>query len=477
MDDRHQLKIPRVRMLSPEDCRIIHQSSLKVLERTGVDVLDPSAVDLFAAAGCTVDGRRVKVPPQLVDRALHDTPSGVRIANRAGAPAMCLEGDRVYFGTGSDTPHVIDIDSGARRRSVLADVVNVSRIVDSLPEIDFLMCSGIADDVNSQITDIYHFEAMVSNSSKPIVFTSWSLDNLRTIVEMAEAVAGGAEALRANPFIILYAEPISPLIIQPESAQKLIFMAEKELPVVFAPSVTTGATGPVTLAGGLVQGNAEILAGLVLAQLVRPGTPFIYGGSGEPLDMSVSVMSYAAPESMMMVAGYTDMAKHYRLPLFGYAGCSDSNLYDQQASLESALWILMSTLSGGNLVHDVGYINNGLTTSLEQLLVSDEVIGMVRRIAGGFEIDDENLALDLIHQVGPGGEYLTSTHTLNHFRKNWFPSLVSRQTYEDWARNGAQDLGTRARKRAKKILENHRPERLPDDVRESLRKIVRSIDR
>jgi trimethylamine--corrinoid protein Co-methyltransferase len=411
-----------------------------------------------------------------VEKALQHTPSGVHLFDRGGNPAMDLEGENVYFGTGSDTPNVIDLETGERRKTVLKDVVDVSRVVDSLSEISFLMCSGIANDVSSEITDIYHFEAMVNNSSKPIVFTAWSLDNLKTIVGMAELVAGGEEALRSRPFITLYTEPISPLILQADSAQKLMFMAEKELPVVFAPSVTTGATGPVTLAGGLVQGNAEILAGFVLAHLVREVTPLIYGGSGEPLDMSVSVMSYAAPESMMMVAGYTDMAKHYNLPLFGYAGCSDSNLYDQQASLESSLWILISTLTGGNLVHDVGYINNGLTTSFEQLVVSDEVIGAVRRIAGGIQVNEETLALDLIHEVGPGGEYLTSTHTLNHFRENWFPSLICRATHENWSDNGALDLGTRANKRAREILENHRPEPLPEDIQTRLREIVKSVD-
>jgi trimethylamine--corrinoid protein Co-methyltransferase len=219
------------------------------------------------------------------------------------------------------------------------------------------------------------------------------------------------------------------------------------------------------------------MAGYVLANLVRPGTPFIYGGSGEPMDMSAMLMSYAAPESMLVVSALTDMSKYYGLPSFGYAGCSDSNLYDQQASLESSLWILMASLNGANLVHDVGYINNGLTTSLEQIVVSAEVVGSVRRIAGGIEVDKETMALDLIAEVGPGGEYLTSEHTLRHFRDNWFPRLISRDPYEKWEKKGRKDLGNRANEFVRHILENHEPKPLEGRVADELRRIVRVRDR
>jgi trimethylamine--corrinoid protein Co-methyltransferase len=464
-----------MRMLSEEQCGVIHRSSLEVLERTGVKVQEPSAVEVFRSAGCAVDDARVRIPGSVVERALENAPSCVRVHDRDGQLAMILEDNNVYFGTGSDTPNVVDPYTGKRRPCVLDDIVRVSKVVDALENLSFAMCSGIASDVHPYISDIHHFEALVNHTTKPIVFTAWSLENLKTIVAMAEVVAGGEDLLRNRPFLILYTEPISPLILPEASTRKLMYMASRSLPVVFAPSVTTGATGPVTMAGGLVQGNAEILAGFVLANLVNEGTPLIYGGSGEPLDMSTSLMCYAAPESMMMVAAYTDMARHYRLPLFGYAGCSDSPLYDQQASLESALWILVSTLTGGNLVHDVGYINNGLTTSFEQLVVSDEVIGMVRRIAGGFEINDETLALDLIESVGPGGEYLTSGHTLRHFRDNWFPKLMSRRSFEEWDRNGRHDLGARATERVRSILEGHRPEPLIERTSNELRCIVEAV--
>jgi len=477
MKERQRLRSPRLHFLTREKIEKIHGATLTVLKETGILVKDPRALEILKNAGCPGDGERVKIPYSLVENALKNAVSRIMISDRSGRPAMALEGDDAWFGTGSDTPHVIDPYTGQRRRAVLKDIEDVSRLVDALPELSFIMCSGIASDVNPEKSDIHHFLAMVSRTEKPVVFTSWNLANLATIIEMAAVVAGGEDRLRANPFLALYTEPISPLVLGRESTQKLMFMAERALPVVFAPGMITGATGPVTLAGGIVQANAEILAGYVLANLVRPGTPFIYGGSGEPMDMSAMLMSYAAPESMLVVSALTDMSKYYGLPSFGYAGCSDSNLYDQQASLESALWILIAGLNGANLVHDVGYINNGLTTSFEQIVVSAEVVGSVLRMAGGIDVDEETMALDLIAEVGPGGEYLTTEHTLRHFRDNWFPRLIARDPYEKWEQKGRKDLGSRANEFVRRVLEKHEPKSLDGRIAEELRRIVRSSDR
>jgi trimethylamine--corrinoid protein Co-methyltransferase len=474
MHDKFRLHIPRLHILSRDQIEQLHLSTLEVLRRTGVDVQESRALEVFQKGGCSVENKRVRIPSHLVEWALGNTPPQVALSDRNGNPAMLLEENHVYFGTGSDTPNVVDPFTGERRLAVLKDVANVARTVDFLDGMSFVMNSGIASDVDPDISDIYHFEAMVSNTTKPIVFTAWNLENLETIVQMAEIVSGGAEKLKNSPFLVLYTEPISPLVLGEESTQKLMFMAEKSLPVIFTPAVLTGGTGPVTIAGGLVQGNAEILAGYVLANLINKGTPFIYGGGVLPIDMSTSLMSYASPEFMLATSALTDMARYYRLPMFSFAGCSDSCVYDQQASLEGALWTLLSSLSGGNLVHDVGYINNGLTMSFEQLVASNEVIGLVRRIIRGFEISDETLALDLIDEIGPGGEFLTSKHTLENFRRNWFPQLLSRITYERWEKEGKKDLGQRAGDKARYILENHKPLPLENNIRKKLRQLIQS---
>jgi len=477
MNDKYRLGIPRLKVLSDDQLELIHLSTLEVLRRTGIAVKEPKAVEIFKKAGCFVDGERVRIPAHLVERALRVTPPRVAMSDRNGNPAMFLEDSNVYFGTGSDTPHISDLKTKKRRLTVLKDIEDVARVVDFLPELSFLMCSGIASDVNPKISDLHHFWAMVNHTEKPVVFTAWSLENLKAIIRMAEAVAGGAKELRTSPFLALYTEPISPLTLAAESTQKLMFMAEKALPVVFTPGLLTGATGPITIAGGLVQANAEMLGGYVLAQSIREGMPFIYGGGVFPIDMATGLLRYAAPEGLLATSAVTDMARFYRLPMFSFAGCSDSNIYDEQAAIEGALWTLLSSLNGGNLVHDVGYINNGLTTSYEQLVVSNEVISMVRRITGGFEINEETLALDLIHTVGPGGEYLTSEHTLRHFKENWSPRLFSRTSYERWQKEGKKDLAERANEKAKEILKTHTPRPLEDGLQAEIGKIVKSMDR
>ncbi len=477
MKDKYRLNVPRLNILTRDKLETIHLATLEVLRRTGVAVKEPQARELFKKGGCSVDGERVRIPAHLVEWALRNTPPRVAMCDRTGNPAMFLEENNTYFGTGSDTPNILDPYTRERRVAVLADIANVAKAIDGLEEMSFVMCSGIASDVNPKISDLHHFEAMVSHTEKPIVFTAWSLENLEAILEMAEAVAGGAERLRMNPFLALYTEPISPLTLALESTQKLMLMAKKGLPVVFTPGAIGGATAPITIAGGTIQGNAEILAGYVLANLIRKGTPFIYGGAVTCLDMATTTMCYASPEFMLATSVVTDLARFYRLPMFSFAGCSDSNLYDQQASLESALWILLSTLNGGNLVHDVGYVNNGLTTSFEQLVVSDEVIGLVRRITGGIEVNEETMAVGLIDEVGPGGEFLTCDHTLRHFRENWFPRLISRLPYDKWDKTEKKDLGERANARARHILENHKPRPLEEKIRAELRKIIAAKDK
>ncbi len=467
----------QLKVLSESQLEELHSAALEILRRTGVEVLAGEARELLRAAGAKIDGSRVRIPPGLVEWAIRVAPSQVVICNRDASPAMYLERRRSYYGTGSDTPKVIDPYTGERRVPKKADVAGVAKVCDYLSNIDFVMCMGIARDVTESISDLHHFEAMVNNTKKPIVFTAWDLENLKDIVEMAEAVAGGPEALRYNPFIVLYLEPISPLQLALEATEKLLYIASKGLPTVWTPGQVSGATSPVTIAGALAQGNAEALSGLVIAQLKREGTPVIYGGCALLMDMATTSPSYAAPEFMLSVAAWAELAHHYGLPVWGYAGCSDSKVFDGQAALEAAMNTLVATLSGQNLVHDVGYIESGITGSFEQLVTSNEVIGMAKRITKGIEITEQTLALDVIDAVGPGGHFLAQDHTLLHFRENWFPKLMDRNNYETWVEKGKKTLGQRANERVREILETHAPEPLPEEVRGKLEAIIERAEK
>ncbi len=464
---------PRFQVLSPDQVQEMHFGTLEVLRRTGVKVLLADARELLAKAGCWLDGELVRFPPHLVEWALRAAPSQITLCDRRGRPALELAGHRTYFGTGSDCPFVIDPHTGERRQSRFADVADFARLADGLPNIDFHMCMAIAQDLPQATADILHFEAMIGNTTKPVCFTAWNLENLKLIVEMGEAVAGGEEAFRRSPFAILYTEPVSPLQHIVEGTSKLLYMARKGLPVVYTPGMTFGAVAPVTSAGGLLVANAELLSGLVIAQLSREGLPFVYGGGVSIMDMRHMNVAYAAPEFMINMAALCDLARYYRLPVFSFGGCSDAKCFDEQASLEGALWILTTALAGGSLSHDAGYLEYGLTASMEMTVMNDEIIGLVRRILGGVEVSEETMALELIDRAGPEGNFLEQDHTLRHFRENWYPTLLDRSSYSAWQAAGGSTYGARARARVHELLESHRPEPLPETSRAAVQAIVR----
>jgi len=463
---------PRFQLLSEAQLERVHWAALEVLRRTGVNVLVEEARELLKKAGAKVDGVRARLPSHLVEWAIRTAPSRVVLCDRNGKPAMYLEGTMAYYGTGSDTVHTIDPYTGEKREAVKTDIANAAKVCDALPNIDFVMCMGIGSDVTGSISDLHHFEAMVNNTKKPLIPTAWNVVNCRDIVEMAEIVADGPDALRQNPFIVMYTEPISPLILATDPTEKILYMASKGLPVICGTGKVGGATCPVTLAGALAQGIAEGLAGVTVAQLKQEGTPVIFGGERLHMDMSSTLCSYGAPEFMLSVVCNAEMATYYKLPSWSYAGCSDAKTFDQQAAFEGAMMSLLAGLSGGNLNHDVGYLEAGLTSSLEFIVASDEFVGWIKRLMRGIEISEEMFALDVIDRVGPGGQFLTEGHTYRHFKEDWFPRLLDRGSYEVWKEKGRRTLGERANQRVKEILEDYLPEPLPESVRKKLLMII-----
>lgn len=467
---------PSLCVLSESQIDEIHRATLEVLRRTGVVVQVEEIRTRMRQAGCWIDGERVFIPPHLVEWAIRTAPKRIVLCDRDGNAHMHLEGRKGYYGTGSDTPFIIDPESGQRRKAVLEDIRSVARLVDALEEIDFLMCMGIASDVTEAISDLHHFKVMVENTQKPIVYTAWDRSNLEDIIHMAEAVAGGEEALRRNPFCALYSEPISPLTHARESGEKLLYIAGKGLPVVYTPGMQIGGTAPVTLAGALVQANAEQLSGLLICQLIREGAPVICGGGILFMDMAKGLISYAAPEFMLAMTAFSELCHHYELPIFSFSGCSDSKIFDEQAAAEGALWMMLTALSGGNLIHDVGYIESGLTASYDQIVAMNEIAGLVKRFMQGMEVTDETLAVDVIDRVGPMGHFLGDDHTFKHFRENWVPSLLDRSTFADWESDGAHSLRERVRARVQTTLEHHSPEPLPDEIGSKLDEVLASAE-
>lgn len=469
---------PLFSILTARQCEEIVLAAQEVLERTGVTVLDEEARDIMAKAGCWVDGIHVRIPSAVVRRALQSVPNRVTLCNsRTGSRDVLLEGHNAYFGTGSDTPFTIDPYSGQRKRSTRQSVGNACKVMDALPNIDFIMSLGIVQDVPALVSDRHQFESQILNTSKPIVTTAHDIHGFADIIEMCEIVAGGAEELRQHPFMTLYAEPISPLQHAWEAASKLVLAAKKGLPVVYTPCIMSGGTGPATKAGILTQALAESLSGLVINQSTREGAPFIMGGVLTIMDMSSTLFSYGSPELDLQMSAYADVAHHLRLPMFGTAGCSDSCLVDEQAGIEAAISIAMTCLSGPNLNHDVGYIEYGSTSSLEYLAINNDVIGMARRFARGIAVSDETLALDVIDAVGPGNDFLSEPSTLKHFEAETSGAdLLDYQRYESWQGTGSKTLFERANERVREIIENYEVDPLPREVQEGIRALVERAD-
>jgi trimethylamine---corrinoid protein Co-methyltransferase len=462
---------PRFRKLSDDQVERLHHASLEILDRTGIRLYEPEALELLEKKGVHLeDGNRVRIPPGLVEWALSVAPKRAVLCDRSGRRVMPLERNNVFFGTGSDCPNVIDVRTGERRPGLLQDIVEASIVCDALENIDFLMSFCNASDLPQDTADRHQMRAMLMNSTKPILFVTTEFEGSIDVIHMAEAIAGGEEELRRNPICACYINVSHPLRHNQEALRKLLFLSGKGLPTTYTPVVLRGGTGPVTAAGAIALANAGELAGLVIAQLKREGAPVILtGGVNDMLDMRSTVDAYADPTNRVMLV---ELAHRYDLPIFGLTGCSDSKLPDEQAAAEAAFSILLETLAGAQLAHDVGYLEGGMTNSIEQVVICDELIAYTKHFMRSLEINEETLALDLIDQIGPDGDFLSSEHTLEHYREDWYPKLFDRSQYDIWKRKGSKTLRERARDKALKLLETHQPEPLPADVQKKVDAIV-----
>jgi trimethylamine--corrinoid protein Co-methyltransferase len=450
-------------MVSDQQVRELHYATLEILSKTGVKMQDPRGRELLLEAGAWESDGRIKIPENMVADAIDLAPSRIPMYNRLGKLTMPLELGKVFFGSGSDTTFTIDLDTGERRRSVAQDVLNMAKVGDALDSIDFVMSMANPSDVPSDDLYLHAFMNMVRGSIKPNVYTAKDRKDMEDIYRIAVAIAGSENDLREKPFLLHYSEPISPLYIIEESLQKLIFCAEKGIPAAYIPSPNTGGGGPITLAGAVALGNAECLVGLIIAQLTRPGTPFLYGMNTAALDMKSTIVSYGSPEWSMGMGAWTALARCYNLPVWGYGGATDSKVVDSQAGIEATFSILNAFLARCTLVHDVAYIEYGSTSSMEMLVIADEIIRMTRYLMEGLRVDENTLALEVIHQVNPGGGFLAEEHTMDNFRTaQWLPDLIDRSRHDSWEKAGSKDMYVRANERARKLLAEHQVPPLPE---------------
>jgi trimethylamine---corrinoid protein Co-methyltransferase len=463
---------PRFSMLTEDQIERVKRTAFEVLGKVGFKVLHKGVREMLKSAGAIVEEESVKIPEFIVQGCLDTAPKGWYLYDRQGNRAMDVSGRNSFYGTSTASPNTKDALTGEYHETRVEDLARAAKIADRLDNIDWVMPMGSAQDVPAIAAELHEFYATVTNTTKPIVFLAYSPRGTELIYDMAAEVAGGVDKLREKPFLVLYPEPISPLVMPEYSAERILIAADRCMPQMMGPAIQPGATGPVTMAGAVAQGVAESLFCVVLAQLRRPGCPVGLGCNFGILDMAQGLMSVGSPEMSLALAAQGEVAQSLGLPTWGLAGATDSKCLDAQAGAEAAYHIMAQGMAGLNLIHDVGYMDMSMACSVEQLVMSNDIIGMTKRFLSGFEVSDEHLALDVISKVGPGGHYLDQPHTMKHFKSQlWRSKVFTRQPYERWKETGSKTVEDRVREEIKDILGTHQAESLSDSVISELDRI------
>ncbi|ATW26369.1 trimethylamine methyltransferase family protein [Candidatus Formimonas warabiya] len=463
----------RIEVLSHEEMETIFAGALTVLEGTGVKVYSEEACRLLAEAGCQVEDHLVKIPEAVVRKAIESAPSCIDIYNREGELAMQLSGHNSYFGPGVTCPYFFDPVTMERKPATKKNVVDVAKVADALKNVDFLMSLCMVGDETPELADLHEVHAMIQNSTKPILSWAFTKENLSDIIDMCAEAVGGMDCLRAKPNLIMYAEPTTPLVHTKEAVEKLMLLARKGIPAVYSPGMTLGGTTPITIAGALTVGLSEGLTGVVISQLVNPGAPIITSANAGALDMSTLQAAYGSPEMCLEDAAATQIYRWLGIPTFGLAGATDAKVIDAQAIAEVTMEIIFSLGSGANLVHDLGMMDIGMTGSIHLLTICDEIVGMARRLSEGVIVDEDRMAAEMIHEVGPGGNFIVQEHTVKYLRSVLFrPELATRAIYDAWQKDGGKTMQDKAYEKVQRILSEHKPKPLEQSKKEKIDAIL-----
>lgn len=462
-----------------EEMERIHNSTLHVLENVGLIVEGQEAMRLFADAGANVDFETclVKLPPSLVEEAIVSVPSTINLAGRGNKGFSWGDG-KVRFCSFGESPQIVDPYTKKNRNVTKQDEANYAKVVDALEEHDMCWDAWVATDIPNATYVLHSYDAYVNNTVKPACIATPNGTLAKAIVKMATAVAGSEQNLRENPVCIAGTCPKSPLSLDEGICESTIVLARAGIPIINMSALTSGGTGPVTLAGTLVVHNAEQLACFVLAQLAAEGAPCIYGSCTSALDLRRATGTYGCPELGMFSAAFAALCRYYCFPGVVAGFWTDSKIGDMQCGHEKTLTGLLPALSGADMIFGTGCLTAGLNGSLGQLVADNDMISMIRRVLKGIPIDEEELALEVIEDVGPKGNFLSEPHTIDNMSESQvYPELLDRNTNADWLNAGGKTLAQRADERVLQILENHKPEPLPAEVQEALTAIIAETER
>lgn len=458
--------------LSNDEVQTIHATSIKVLEKIGIEIENENAAKILAEAGANVDfqKKRVLISEELVKEALEKVPSEVRLSGFDGKHDLVFAGENVYFNPGSTALYMLDRETMKMRRPVSKDFADFVRLTDYLEHIQAQSTAMTVSDVPDSVVDRFRFYLILKNSVKPIIAGAFTIEGIYDMKHMLEIVVDGEETLRKKPCLLIDVCPSPPLKWSKITSQNLIDSAKFHIPIEIIPAPQLGSTAPATLAGLLVQHNAEFLSGLVMSQLVNAGVPVIYSGSPSVMDMRYGTGCVGNIEVAMLSAGYAQIARAYGIPSGAYLGISETKTVDAQTGLESANGLVIGTLAGINCITGSGMLGFENCQSFEKLVIDNEICGMALRMIKDIIVDEETLAFDLIKKVGPGGQFLSEKHTLKWFQTEEYVSslVIDKISKPKWESTGAKDALKRARELVDEILTEHHPKPLTPDKEKEL---------
>jgi trimethylamine--corrinoid protein Co-methyltransferase len=469
-----------LRILCPEDVQRIHTATLDIIENVGVRFPSKWALDIWEAHGATVDRDTmiIKAPGYVIEDALKQAPPVYTLAARDPAQDLPLDGNHVYVGTDGCGVQMIDIHTGERRRSVLQDVIDITRVADFMEEIAFHWVAVSAQDCPVETRGLHELRAIWENTTKHVQTESiYSKHEARAAVEMAAAIAGGREMLRERPILSIMQCTASPLGQDGGSVDAALIGAEAGLPVGFMTMASCLTTGPATLAGTLAIGNAEVISATALIQLAYPGTPMFYAAAQTSSDLRTGGYTGGGPEDFLFGAATNLLSDFYDIPLSMGSFATGAKEPNWQAGIENSLSTFMASVVMSDMLLGVGLVHGSRIWSFEQMLMDCEIFDIIHRMMQGIVVNEETLALDAIRAVGPGpgGNFLTLKHTRDHMRDLWVPQFFDRRSYEIWEdkQDGARDW---AGEKAKHILTTHQPDPLDPKLSKELQRIIESVE-
>jgi trimethylamine--corrinoid protein Co-methyltransferase len=475
----NNLRIPFYKVFDEKNIDILHKHSINILSDIGIVVRNKKILEMLELNGAKVNWQTecVCFSRDLIEKALNSVPSKFILYDRNQKPSLFLGEGNHYIASGHGALNTMDFETGQRRSATKKDMRDFALLSDALSNIDFVAMIVMPQDVTLKATTLHACYEALMNTSKHLYFSPDTAESMKAVFDLVRVITGNKD-ISKKPIVSIQLSPTSPLTWVPEALDILIASVEAGIPISILADSNPGVSAPITLAGTVAQNNAEVLSGVIIAQLIKPGAPVIYSTAASDFDVRKGSMVTASPEVALTSIVTVQLAKKIGIPTHTCAPETEAHAYDEQQAWEKMFSILIPMLGGGDIFVNGGMFSCGMTASFEQLIIDDEMFGYIKRFIKGFEINEDTLAIETIKEVGHGGSFLGTEHTLKNLRSNehWFPGISNRVAYDVWDKLPVKSLVDKAHIKAKEIFENHKPCKLPDDIIRKMNKIVCEFD-